>query len=308
MSRRINQKFKCVVHGSFGQHFGQIAETIKLFKNFGIKVIAPSSTEITAIKDGFLLLENEEDLDPIMVELGYLHKLQQLGDNGFSYFVNPGGYIGKSMAYELGIAQSANVACYFSHKPKDLPVYVPSSHILKPQDFIEYINTHDSLPSVSKRQSSSKKHKMFKNLVNPGSVVATGAIIQHQTSDKSLPEILLVKTHKWGHRYSIVGGKVRRNERLTEALQREIREETGLRSSIEQHIATFDQIKHSGYYQDYTHHMFVDYTVSVDSKRVKLNEEAQEYIWAPAEQALAELNIEPNARHTIEKYLQTMPI
>lgn len=304
MTKVVSNKFRCVVHGSFGQHFEQIIETIKLFKEFNIRVVAPTSTEITAIKGSFLLLENEEDLDPILVELSYLHKLQQLGSNGFSYFVNPSGYIGRSTAYELGIAQSSNVPCYFSHKPKDIPAYVPSSHIIKPRNFIEYITTHNSLPSISKRQSTTKKHRMFKNLVNPGSVVATGAIIQYQINDKSLPEILLVKTHKWGHRYSIVGGKVRRNEKLTEALQREIREETGLKSTVEKHIATFDQIKNSGYYQDYTHHMFVDYTVSVDSKRVKLNEEAQEYIWVPAEEALAELDIEPNARHTLEKYLQ----
>lgn len=301
---KVNQnKFKVVVHGSFGQHFAQIVETIKLFKNNGINVIAPTSTEITAIKGSFLLLENEENLNPAAVELAYLHKLQQLGSNGFSYFVIPGGYVGKSAAYELGIAQANGVTCYFSHKPKDLPVYVPNSHILSPSSLVEYTTLNQALPSVTKRQSTTKLHKMFERLISPGSVVAAGAIIEHQSKPSSLPEILLVKTHKWGHRYSIVGGKVRRGERLTDALQREILEETGLSAKINEHITTFDQLKHSGYYQDYTHHMFVDYSVSVDSKRVRLNEEAQEYLWAPAEQALAELDIEPNAAHTIGEYL-----
>ena len=35
----------------------------------------------------------------------------------------------------------------------------------------------------------------------PGSVVAAGAIIEHEVTK----EVLLVKTHKWGNRYSIVG-------------------------------------------------------------------------------------------------------
>lgn len=78
------------------------------------------------------MLEDEEKLDPRYVELRYLHQLHKLGANGFSYFVNPGGYIGRSAAYELGIAQASNVPCYFSNKPKDLPVYVPSSHVISP--------------------------------------------------------------------------------------------------------------------------------------------------------------------------------
>jgi phosphoglycolate phosphatase len=137
----------------------------------------------------------------------------------------------------------------------------------------------------------------------PGSVVAAGAIIEHQprrsTVDK---EILLVKTHKWGNRYSIVGGKVRRNELLTDALLREVREETTLRGEVGAHICTFDQITNSGYYQASTQHIFVDNVVTVHSKQVTLNDEAQDFIWALPAEALASLDIEPNARATIELY------
>jgi hypothetical protein len=48
-----------------------------------------------------------------LVELLYLHNLKRLGRNGFSYFVNPDGYIGASASYELGIAQLTNVRCFF---------------------------------------------------------------------------------------------------------------------------------------------------------------------------------------------------
>lgn len=276
---------------------------MQVFKQAGIKVIAPESDEITAIKGSFLLLEDEEKFDPRFVELRYLHQLHKLGPKGFSYFANPGGYLGRSAAYELGIAQATNVPCYFSHKPKDLPVYVPSTHIISPSDLAVYILGNDHLPSVTKIQSKTNLHKLFQKLVSPGSVVATGGIIIYQSKPSSLPEVLLVKTHKWGHRYSMVGGKVRRGERLHEALRREVKEETGLQADIGNHIATFDQIKGSGYYRDYIHHMFVDYEVKVETKRVRLNDEAQDYIWAPAEQALAELNIEPNAKHTLELYV-----
>jgi ADP-ribose pyrophosphatase YjhB (NUDIX family) len=106
------------------------------------------------------------------------------------------------------------------------------------------------------------------NLIVPGSVVATGAIIEHQASKGRLErEILLVKTHKWGNRYSIVGGKVRRNESLRSALLREVREETQLKGQVGQHIVTFDQIKNSGYYQTGVQHIFVDNVVEVRTKK-----------------------------------------
>lgn len=297
-------KYKAVLHGSFGRHFEDIRSAANTFKTAGIKIVAPDPLEITAINGSFLLLEQEEGLDPRFVELRYLHNLHKLAPNGFSYFVNPGGYIGRSAAFELGIALSLNVPCYFSHKPKDLPVYVPNSNIISPQNLAESIVSNGLLPHASSTTTKSKLYKMMQKLVGPGSVVAAGGIIEYQANSTSLPEVLLVKTHKWGGKYSIVGGKVRRGERLHQALVREINEETGLNANIGQHIATFDQIKNSGYYQDYVHHMFVDYAVKVESKKVRLNEEAQDYIWAPAEQALAEINIEPNAKHTLELYTQ----
>ena len=79
----------------------------------------------------------------------------------------------------------------------------------------------------------------------PGSVVATGAIIEYQPRTSRLEKILLVKTHKWGNRYSVVDGKARCNERLEEALLREVKEETSLSGEVAYHICTFDQLKNS---------------------------------------------------------------
>lgn len=139
----------------------------------------------------------------------------------------------------------------------------------------------------------------------PGSVVATGAIIEHQPShSRREKEVLLVKTHKWGNKYSVVGGKVRRNERLQHTLLREVKEETGLTGEIGPHICTFDQIKNSGYYQLGVQHIFVDNVVRVTSKQVVLNDEAQEYIWVLPSEALQYLDIEPNAKTTLKLYTE----
>ena len=293
-------KIRCILHGSFRKHFDLIQEVHDIFTAAGIEVIAPKKSELVSIENGFALLEGEENQDPRLIELLYLHNLKKLGANGFSYFVNPEGYIGKSASYELGIAQISNTRCFFHHELDDHPAYVHKNSVWSPNSLAEYVHQYNELPTPQVKRNEKALHSLWQELMVPGSVVAAGAIIEHEKTK----DILLVKTHKWGDRYSIVGGKVRRNERLAHALLREVNEETGLIGTVGKHLATFDQIKNSGYYQKGMQHIFVDNVVSVDSKRVQLNEEAQDYIWISANDALEYLDIEPNARHTVELYAE----
>lgn len=298
-------EFRCVIHGSFTKHFAEIKRTIEIFSAAGIEVLAPKQSEIVAEYDGFALFRDEVGKDPRFIELLYLHNLKRLGENGFSYFVDPDGYIGKSACYELGIAQLINTRCFFSHKLSDHPAYVHDRSIWPAESLVKYIKTHGQLPPPHIKRNEKYIHKLWEDLMVPGSVVATGAIIEHQPRTNSKQkEILLVKTHKWGGRYSIVGGRVRRNERLRSALLREVHEETGLRGEVGSHICTFDQIKNSGYYRKGLQHIFVDNVVRVNKKKVVLNEEAQDHIWALPDEALEHLDIEPNARKTLELYSQ----
>lgn len=259
-------------------------------------------TDLASTEDGFALFADEVGKDPRLIELEYLHNLKRLGLYGFSYFVNPDGYIGTSASYELAIAQLTNVRCFFMERPSDHPVYVHRNAVWTPENLADYIREHGDLPPEMVHRNERLIHKLWHDLMVPGSVIATGAIIERQVKDKT--ELLLVKTHKWGNRYSIVGGKVRRNEQLHDALLREVYEETGLAGTVGKHLLTFDQIKNSGYYQGGVQHVFVDNVVSVTNQRVRLNEEAQSYVWLPADEALQSLDIEPNARKTVELYAQ----
>lgn len=295
--------FRCILHGSFRKHLPEIVRAKRVFEAAGIEVLAPLEEEIVAEQDGFVKFAGEEAADPRLVELLYLHHLKRLGEGGFSYFVNPEGYIGKSASYELGIAQVANVPCFFLERLADHPAYVHGGATLSPEDLAEHVTVHGRLPEPIVRPDEAAIHALWEDLMVPGSVVATGGIIEYDGGrSRAEKEILLVRTHKWGDRWSVVGGKVRRNERLLDALAREVREETGLTVQPGAHLATFDQIRNSGYYRAGTQHVFVDYVARADSKRVVLNDEAQGHLWIPAKEALASLDIEPNARHIVELY------
>jgi ADP-ribose pyrophosphatase YjhB (NUDIX family) len=300
-------RFRCVLHGSFGKHFEEIQRVRRIFEAAGIEVLAPEASEIARFENGFAMLASDAAADQRLIELRYLHNLNRLGADGFSYFVDPEGYIGKSVSYELGIAQISNVRCFFMEQPKDHPVYVHKNAVWHPELLAEYVIQYGKLPEPQIHPDEAAIHALWEELIVPGSVVTVGAMIEYAESRKNEKEILLVKTHKWGGRYSIVGGKVRRNERLAEALVREVREETALDGGVKSHICTFDQIKHSGYYLKEVSHIFVDNIVQVSSKQVVLNEEAQEFIWMPAKAALRDLDIEPNARHTVELYARMSP-
>jgi len=302
--KRGKSNFRCVLHGSFRRHYSEMKRVRELFIKAGIEVLAPADSEITAIRDGFAVLESDQQTDRRMIELLYLHHLKRLGENGFSYFVNPEGYMGKSVSYELGIAQLSNVRCFFMVEPEDHPAYIHKNSIWRPELLAEYIREHRKLPEPQIRRNEVAIQALWEDLIVPGSVITVGGIIEHAGASDKEKEILLVKTHKWGGRYSVIGGKVRRNERLAQALLREVKEESGLVGKVGAHICTFDQLKHSGYYLKEVSHVFVDNIVQVGSKKVKLNEEAEDYIWLTPNEALVELDIEPNARHTLELYAE----
>ncbi|ESZ51049.1 DNA mismatch repair protein MutT [Mesorhizobium sp. L2C054A000] len=270
----------------------------QIFLKAGIEVIAPVGTEIVTAGKGFSYLSGDDRLDARAIELIYLGKLRRLAASGFSYFVNPNGYIGKSVSYELGIAQITNTRCFFYDHLTDHPAYVHGNAVWKPDALAEYIKCYGRLPLPQVKGNERVIHKLWESLTMVGSIVAAGAIIEHVGTN----EVLLVRTHKWAGRYSIVGGRVRRNERLRDALLREVREETGLSGSIGHHIATFDQIGDNDYYRPGVQHLFVDNVVAAEERNVHLNEEAEDFIWAPAIDALKELDLEPNARHTLEAY------
>lgn len=113
--------------------------------------------------------------------------------SAFSYFVNPGGYIGKSTSYELGIAQVSSVRCFFLEKPEDHPAYFHKNSIWQAEKLVEIVKTYNRLPEPKAKRNEIAIHKLWEELMVLGSVVAVGGIIEYDNPLRKEKEVL--RTH-----------------------------------------------------------------------------------------------------------------
>ena len=125
-------------------------------------------------------------------------------------------------------------------------------------------------------------------------VATVGALIQDDDG-----KLLMIKTHKWGHRWGIPGGKIERGESSTDALKREIREETNLEVDDVRFVMVQDCID-SEEFQTAEHFLLLNYVVRRTSGEVALNDEAQEFRWVTAKEAL-ELELNQPTRVLLEQ-------
>jgi phosphoglycolate phosphatase len=119
-------------------------------------------------------------------------------------------------------------------------------------------------------------------------VPTVGALILNQKG-----EMLLIRTHKWSHRWGIPGGKIKRGETCEAALIREIAEETALKLRDIEFVMVQDCIEPPEF-QRSAHFLLLNYiaTCTEEDPQVVLNEEAQAFQWLPLAEALRmDLNI-----------------
>lgn len=129
-----------------------------------------------------------------------------------------------------------------------------------------------------------------------GPLATVGALIFNRG------DIFLVQTHKWGHTFGIPGGKVDYGETMIEALKREIREETGLSVHKIRFALIQDSIASPEFYKTKSHFLLTNFFAETDSRRFRLNEEAESGIWVSPRLAL-KFNLNAPTRALIERYL-----
>lgn len=116
-------------------------------------------------------------------------------------------------------------------------------------------------------------------------IATVGALIYD-----SKGQVLMVRTHKWGNRWGIPGGKIERGETSTDALRREILEETGLTLGTVEFALVQDSI-HSPEFMRPEHFILLNYVAHAITTEVRLNDEAEEFKWlTPADALTLNLN------------------
>jgi ADP-ribose pyrophosphatase YjhB (NUDIX family) len=121
-------------------------------------------------------------------------------------------------------------------------------------------------------------------------LVTVGALIEGPSG-----RLLFIRTHKWGDRWGVPGGKVDWGESLLEAVHREVREETGLEVEDVRWAPVQEAVLHPEFHRP-AHFVLVNVLARSRGERVTLNDEAQAFTWCTADEAeRLELN-EPTRR------------
>lgn len=117
-----------VVSGSFNKFLLQVQETTRSMHSLGITVLSPRVVRNVDIHGGFVMLEGDKG-SPGQIEKRHL---QAIGKSDFLYIVNPGGYIGESVALEIGYALSKGVPVYALTTPREdvFSSFISSGHSL----------------------------------------------------------------------------------------------------------------------------------------------------------------------------------
>jgi len=97
--------------------------------------------------------------------------------------------------------------------------------------------------------------------------------------------LFLMRSHKWHGKYVIPGGHIELGETMTDALKREVKEETNL-EIFDIAFVCFQEFIHDDRFWQRRHFIFFDYACHTRSTEVILNEEAEGYVWVDMERAL----------------------
>ena len=130
-----------------------------------------------------------------------------------------------------------------------------------------------------------------------GRPVATVGALIHDDAGR----VLMIRTHKWGNRWGIPGGKIERGEPSEDALRREVREETGLALADVRFVMVQDCIDSPEFMRP-EHFLLLNYLGKASVSEVTLNDEAQEFRWLAPDEAFA-LDLNQPTRLLLEETL-----
>jgi len=136
-------KISATISGSFNKHLDKIQMKILEFQQNDIKVLSPKLSQPISSEEGFIRLEINKG-SPRKIEIEHL---EAISNSDFLYVMNPEGYIGKSVALEIGYAISKNVPVYSLNKPEDVAI----SFFIRPEKSIKEIKRELKAKTLAKK-------------------------------------------------------------------------------------------------------------------------------------------------------------
>lgn len=98
--------------------------------------------------------------------------------------------------------------------------------------------------------------------------------------------VLLVRTHKWRDTWGVPGGKIAYGETIEAALLREFAEETGLALRDVRPGPLQEAVLSDEFFVP-AHFVLINFFARSDTEVVRLNDEAQAFVWVTPEEALS---------------------
>lgn len=131
----------------------------------------------------------------------------------------------------------------------------------------------------------------------PRPLVTVGALLVSPSG-----RALLLHTHKWRGLWGVPGGKIDHGETIAAALEREVREETGLSMAEIRWAPVQEAINSHEFYQP-SHMILLNFVARSASEAVVLNEEADACAWLTVSEAL-DYPLNTPTRHLLHYYQQ----
>lgn len=133
---------KVTISGSFRKFYNEICRTYDIFEQNGITVLSPKKSRIINPDDEFIFLET--DSGKFVRETEDKH-LESIGKSNFVYIVNPNGYIGDSVKFEMGYAHAHRKPIYSSDAIDDLVLKEYVAGIFSPE---EWVNSFEKIKKM----------------------------------------------------------------------------------------------------------------------------------------------------------------
>lgn len=139
---------KIALIGSFrAENYPRVQETLNAFKDAGIDVLSPAGTSIIS---GVEFVRFETDRETASDALIQTETLAKIFEADAVYVVTGiAGYVGKTTCYEIGRIVQRGQPLYFSEMPDDLPVHIPSAHVVSPDEFVvRFVRNSETLSGL----------------------------------------------------------------------------------------------------------------------------------------------------------------